>query len=79
MKRILFLSLAAAATIAVFAPEPADASRRVIDLTDSETKAYCRANPDNCETKIHWGGTAFGLVGLPLIIGFFRSAIGGGD
>ena len=67
-----------AAFLLLIAPSsPADANRRLIDMTDPETKEYCRKNPDNCQTSIsfYWPsliigpimfaiiGASFGLVG----------------
>ena len=44
---------------------PVEARRvHVIDSTDPETKAYCKANPDNCETRINWGTT----IGWTLLV-----------
>ena len=74
MKRTLFLSLAAAALVAVFAPEPADARRaRVFDVTDPETKAYCQRNPDRCEKGIAWGPTVLMWVGIPVAFAGLRA------
>ena len=48
--------LGAASFFAVEAliPQAADASRRVVDVTDAQTKAFCKANPDQCKTSIRW-------------------------
>ena len=72
MKRTLLLSLAAAATVAVFAPEPAEARKRVFDLTDPETKAYCRANPTHCKKSIAWGPTLGMWIGIPAAFALIR-------
>ena len=44
-------------------------SRRSIDITDAETAAYCKANPDNCETVIDWGATLGMWFGIPIALG----------
>ena len=77
MKRTFFLSLAAAAAVAVFAPEPAEA--RVYDITDAETKAYCRANPTHCKRSIAWGPTLGMWIGVPAVLGILRGVFSGGE
>ena len=76
MKKAFFLATAVSAFI-LLAPENAEA-RRVHTHTsypDQQTEIFCKANPDQCETKINWGasvggtllGTAF-LTGLRALI-----------
>ena len=46
---------------------PAEARRvHVLETTDAVTKAYCKANPDHCETRINWG-TTIGMFLVDLI------------
>ena len=59
--------LGAASFFAVDGLMPAEASRRVIDVTDAETKAFCKANPDQCTTRFRWDITVGWL--LVLLIG----------
>ena len=59
--------LGAASFFAVDGLMPAEASRRVVDVTDAETKAFCNANPDQCTTRFRWDITVGWL--LVLLIG----------
>ena len=72
MKRHALGWFAAAALItAIGSADPAYA--RKFDITDAETKAYCKANPDHCERRIAWGPTLGMTFGIPLAFGFIRS------
>ena len=74
MKRHALGWFAAAALVtALGATDPAHASRRVHDITDAETKAYCRANPTHCKKTIAWGPTLGMTFGIPIAFGFIRS------
>ena len=46
--------MGATASFAIDGLMPAEASRRVVDVTDAETKAFCKANPDQCSTRFRW-------------------------
>lgn len=72
MKRILFPALAACS----FAITPIDANARrvhVMDSTDPATKAYCKANPDKCETRINWGSSIGYTVGIFVFMALLAS------
>ena len=74
MKRHALGWFAAAALVtAIGTADPAHASRRVIDVTDAETRAYCKANPTHCKKSIAWGPTLGMWIGIPVAFGFIRS------
>ena len=64
---------AAALITAIGSADPAHASRRVHDITDAETKAYCSKNPTHCKTTINWPATIGFTVGPALAFGWLRS------
>ena len=78
IKRILLPVVAASAL--AFCGTAANAKRfHSVDMTDEETKAYCKANPDNCETTIDWGMSAVLTIGGTLFASALGSAFNSSD
>ena len=75
MKKHTLGWFAAAALVAVIGSADPAHSGRVYDITDAETKAYCKANPTHCEKSIAWGPTLAMWIGVPLAFGFLRSLV----
>ena len=69
MKRAVALAALMLAVSPLTTALPAEASRRVVDVTDAETKAFCEANPGECKTSIRWDITIGWL--LVLLLGPF--------
>jgi len=51
------------------------ASRRLVDVTDRETKEFCKENPDKCETKILWLESIMWIIGVAVLLKFVPAGI----